>query len=448
MFKPLSLILRPRMSTGLPDDVGDPSYRALFDEKVPLAALRVMPKDATGIAMKHLRGCLYVHRGVRNVVDSPDGEDAKVLLLSPDIVAPPSAASPSAVPTAVAERIAKAESEGDAKGLRISLLSVPLLAELTYRNFTMPEILKRILPSNVVALSGFEQVGHIAHVNLSAEHIPFQFKIGQVIIDTNSSVSTVVNKVDSISSVFREFKMEVIGGPRQAQMVATVRQHGLLFHVPYDKVYWNSRLGEEHERLARMLNKGDELFDVMAGVGPFAVRAALRGASVHANDLNPASYESLQINARTNGATVAAYNMDGRDFLETVRRDHLEKCILPAGNRRHATMNLPALAVSFLDVFRRPEWMTGAILDSTFLVHCYTFSAAKDPCADAVKQVEQNLHSSLVLEDGRSCVEEIHLVRDVAPTKQMVCVSFRLPPSLTQCRQPVAKRLREDTMEK
>jgi tRNA (guanine37-N1)-methyltransferase len=414
--------------------VGDTSYRALFDEQRPVASLVVTPKAATGIAMKHLRGTLFVQRGIRSAVDG-DTPDAKLLLLCPTLVPAPTADHPAVLTKDIAARIAKAEAEGQAQGLRITLRPSPFAVHLTYRCYTMPEMLKRLLPPTVVALSGFEQVGHIAHVNLSSAHLPFQSRIGQVIIDTNSSVTTVVNKVESISSVFREFKMDVIGGPQRPEMTASVKQHGLTFTVPYDKVYWNSRLGEEHERLATMLHPGDELFDVMAGVGPFAVRAALRGATVYANDLNPASYESLKLNAAANGATaVTAFNLDGREFLEQVRRDHLERSILPAGNRRHATMNLPALAVAFLDVFLRPAWASGAILDASFLVHCYTFSAAADPCADAVSQVETNLQASLTLPGGMTCLEQVHLVRDVAPTKQMVCVSFRLPPGLTNCK--------------
>lgn len=40
--------------------------------------------------------------------------------------------------------------------------------------------------------------------------------------------------------------------------------------------------------------------DVFAGVGPFALPAAKKGAIVYANDLNPSSHEWMKENIRAN----------------------------------------------------------------------------------------------------------------------------------------------------
>ena len=61
-------------------------------------------------------------------------------------------------------------------------------------------------------------------------------------------------------------------------------------------MYWNPRLGTEHERLVKKFMPGEAICDIMAGVGPFAIPAGKKRVFVWANDLNPDSYSSL-INA-------------------------------------------------------------------------------------------------------------------------------------------------------
>lgn len=68
----------------------------------------------------------------------------------------------------------------------------------------------------------------------------------------------------------------------------------------FTKVYWNSRLHTEHERLVQRFKPEEVVADVMAGVGPFAMPAAKKGCGVLANDLNPESYKYLSINIKNN----------------------------------------------------------------------------------------------------------------------------------------------------
>lgn len=114
------------------------------------------------------------------------------------------------------------------------------------------EILGAILPGELLdgAPSGFAATGHIgtcyismlddslkncfmivsAHLNLNDEYLPYKHIIGQVILDVcahihvpslsgltnvvqkNKGVKTVVNKLNSIDTKFRFFKMELLAG--------------------------------------------------------------------------------------------------------------------------------------------------------------------------------------------------------------------------------------------
>lgn len=72
--------------------------------------------------------------------------------------------------------------------------------------------MQKVLPADVDVPSSFEAVGHIAHYNLREPHMPYKHVIGQVCIDKNPSIKTVVMKVKEIENEFRVFDMEVIAG--------------------------------------------------------------------------------------------------------------------------------------------------------------------------------------------------------------------------------------------
>jgi tRNA (guanine37-N1)-methyltransferase len=217
--------------------------------------------------------------------------------------------------------------------------------------------------------------------------------------------------------------MELLAG--ENQMLTTVKEHGCSFTFDFSKVYWNSRLQSEHKRLVDTFQKGQTVCDMFAGVGPFAIHAARKGCIVYANDLNPESYSALSKNCKLNHVedNVHCFNMDAREFVRDLFRKNTELCL------DHVIMNLPATAVDFLDAFKgicllgSPDTAKmGVGCDAKLpMVHCYCFSKAEDPVLDAKNRVLSRLGVA-ELENSR-----VYSVRNVAPKKMMMCVSFALP---------------------
>ncbi len=107
-----------------------------------------------------------------------------------------------------------------------------------------------------------------------------------------------VNKTSSIQDEYRTLPMELIAGSAEYDVV--VREGKCQYAFDFRTVFWNSRLENEHLRLVHLVREGDVLIDMFAGVGPYALPAAKRGAQVWANDLNPHCYAALQHNATLN----------------------------------------------------------------------------------------------------------------------------------------------------
>ncbi|XP_037497899.1 tRNA (guanine(37)-N1)-methyltransferase 1 isoform X1 [Jatropha curcas] len=114
---------------------------------------------------------------------------------------------------------------------------------LFYDYWQMNEVLEALLPEGVIIPSSFEIIGHIAHLNLRDEHLPYKNLIAKVVLDKNKpKIQTVVNKIDAIHNDYRTLPLEVLAGNHS--LVTMVVESGLRFHVDLATVYWNSRLAK------------------------------------------------------------------------------------------------------------------------------------------------------------------------------------------------------------
>ncbi|GMN63024.1 hypothetical protein TIFTF001_032093 [Ficus carica] len=290
---------------------------------------------------------------------------------------------------------------------------------LFYDYWQMNEILEALLPEGMIVPSAFETVGHIAHLNLRDEHLPYKKLIAKVILDKNKpKIQTVVNKLNAIHNDYRTMQLEVLSGNRS--LVTTVVENGLRFHVDLASVYWNSRLATERQRLLSGFTRNDVVCDVFSGVGPIAISAAKIVKRVYANDLNPHAIEYLERNSVLNKLErkIKVFNMDGRRFIISMFSSEKAPSIT------QVVMNLPNDAVEFLDAFR--GFLRGRTQDQEFplpMIHVYGFSKARDP--------EFDFHERIRIALSEVAVDvEMRRVRLVAPGKWMLCASFILPKSV------------------
>lgn len=325
-------------------------------------------------------------------------------------------------------------------GLSLTMAS----RDLGYDFFTTDDVLTSVLPEAVAAdgtPGAFASTGHIAHMNLRDIWVPYKYIIGQVIVDKNKGIETVVNKLEAIDTRFRTFAMELLAGKPVYEV--TLNEHGCTFTFDFRHVYWNSRLESEHARLVRLFGPGAVVVDAMAGVGPFAIPAArVNKCEVWANDLNNASYAALAANAETNHVAhrVHASCEDAYTYIpravqqiwsiapegvivasqEAVRQAQTksrqigqkrrEKALaqglpkapiptpeeeaqnpiaqLPHGRPRrlpeHFVMNLPSTALEFLGAFRGAYRSLASNASQRASLDAEILARAEDPCANGL----------------------------------------------------------------
>ncbi|KAJ1727321.1 tRNA(m(1)G37)methyltransferase [Coemansia biformis] len=420
--------------------------RGAFSLTLPVVALRVPTRSIGAIKAELASDVLRIPK-LRNVVDDQASTAHKIVLLRPEIARLDDAS----------DRLRELVRENTWE-------TVAHEVTVGYDHWSADEILKAVLPDATQAPTSYEQIGHIAHMNLRDEYLEYKNLIGQVVLDKSPAISLVVNKLDTIDSTFRNFQMEVLAGDADAGYVATVKENDCTFRFDFSKVYWNSRLHTEHERLIKMFAKGSSICDVMAGVGPFAIPAAKRGVMVWANDLNPASYEALCDNSERNKVKgrVRAFNMDGRDFIRKAFADYYAlakdgSLTIPAAPKSsasktkpkadppiaitscsfdHVVMNLPAIAIEFLDAFRgvfrqmtnSDEPAVDGSAPNLPLIHTHCFTKSDEPERDILQRACRAL--GYPEDKYKELDADVHYVRKVAPNKDMYCLSLRLPESV------------------
>ncbi|XP_049626356.1 tRNA (guanine(37)-N1)-methyltransferase [Suncus etruscus] len=384
--------------------------RTAFKKTVPIPVLKVR-KETVDKLMRFLKRVALLRPGIKRVIEDPEDEGIRLIMLDPYKM--------------FNETCFEKEELNILKQFNVNPQISEYNLELTYENFKSEEILKAVLPEGQEVTSGFSRVGHIAHLNLRDHQLPFKHLIGQVVIDKNPGITSAVNKINNIDNTYRNFQMEVLSGEKN--MITKVRENNYTYEFDFSKVYWNPRLSTEHGRITELLKPGDILLDVFAGVGPFAIPAAKKNCTVLANDLNPESHKWLLHNCKLNkvGQRVQVFNLDGEDFLRGPVREELVRQLGPLSEESrcsvHIVMNLPAKALEFLGAFK--ALLDGQPCSPECLptVHCYSFSKETDPAKDVRQRAENVLGVSL-----ETC-SSVHLVRNVAPNKEMLCITFRVP---------------------
>ena len=184
------------------------------------------------------------------------------------------------------------------------------------------------------------------------------------------------------------------------------------------------------------------------------------GCNVYANDLNPESVKWMTTNLKTNQSKKSSsqyhvFNLDGREFLRTIvfpRIESYQKEILDDKEKRWCLsdnkivilMNLPDIALTFLDVF--PEWLEKDCEERKqwilpIHIHCYTFSKAENTDEDIRARLKTILPN--VSDQQISC----RFVRQVAPKKDMMCAKIVLFERKDNDEDHPSKRFKNDSSE-
>ena len=276
---------------------------------------------------------------------------------------------------------------------------------------SLMQVLHGKLPPHLLAIlpQALDVIGDIAVVEIPPELKPHQNLVGDAILTVHKNVKTVLAKAGSISGTFRLREFTFIAGEKRTQTVH--REFGCEFHVDVAKAYFSPRLSHEHMRVASLVQAGETVVDLFAGVGPFSVLIGKKNpaARVYAVDINPEAVELLKANVRVNRVENRVFPVlaDAREVAATKLKGAADRVI----------MNLPETAIGFLDAACQTLKPEGGI------IHFYAFVRSLDTV-----ESQESRFSEAVEKAGRK-VERVlcaKTVRETAPYEFQVVLDAKI----------------------
>ena len=276
---------------------------------------------------------------------------------------------------------------------------------------TLMQTLEGKLPPHLLEVvpQALDIIGDIVILEIPVELEPHKTLIGQAILQTHKNIKTVLAKAGAISGTYRIREFTFIAGEQKTQTIH--KEFGCQYHVDVAKAYFSPRLSHEHQRVASLVQSGETVVDLFAGVGPFSVLIAKKNPRVklYAVDLNPDAVELLKINARVN-------RVDNRVFPIQADAKQIAKGKLN-GVADRVIMNLPETAIGFVDSACQVIKPQGGV------IHFYGFIRKPDTIA------EMKLRFSNAVRDAERKVTEFlyaKSIRETAPYESQVVLDAKI----------------------
>ncbi len=262
------------------------------------------------------------------------------------------------------------------------------------------DLLRDELPKDVLERipRSFYVVGDIALISLD-EDIARRYgsAIAEAIMRLHPSIKAVYARGPRVG-VERVTPLIHLGGERRT--LAIHKEYGVRILVDIASTYFNPALGEEHRRVAQLVEDGYGVADLFTGVGPFALHIAkLRHCYVIAIDVNPRAVELLSKSIKMNRL---------RGVVDPIHGDSIH--MLKQGCFRSqfdaVIMNLPHVAHELVPYALK-------IVKERGVLHVYTVARSAEEAVEKVCSSEP-----------RARVLEVRRVLDYAPRKYIYRVTL------------------------
>jgi tRNA (guanine37-N1)-methyltransferase len=255
-------------------------------------------------------------------------------------------------------------------------------------------------------ISAFDQIGEIIIVRIPDSLLSKKKIIGKALLDEVKIVRSVFYQASAVEGNFRTRDLEILAGEDNTE--TEYKEFGCRFRVDVKNAFFSPRLSTERERIANLIQNGEVMTNMFAGIGMFSIMAAKKKkCTVYSLDINPTASKLCETNVGLNklAGNVISINGDASEIIKNQLVDKSDRTL----------MLLPE---------RSDEFLQSAI-DTTKdggMIHYYSHIHA-DKKTDAGKLSEEHY---LSVTPVKSEILGSKIVRAVGPRYYQTVVDVRI----------------------
>ncbi len=240
--------------------------------------------------------------------------------------------------------------------------------------------LSEALPSEELGkvYNSFDIIGDIAI--FKNNNIQNAEAVAKQIMAVHRNIKTVLTPVTRISGDFRVRELKLLAGENKT--CTSHKESGCIFRVDVEKCYFSPRLSYEHSRIAKLVQSGETVVNMFAGVGCFSIIIAKTASQckVYSIDVNPTAVQCMEENVKINQVYDSVFPMlgDAKDIIQTQLQGVADRVLMP----------LPEKALEYL------PYALSALKKTGGWIHYYDFQHApgkEDPVEKTKLKVAEKL---------------------------------------------------------
>jgi len=166
-------------------------------------------------------------------------------------------------------------------------------------------------------ISAFDQIGEIIIVRIPDSLLSKKKIIGKALLDDVKIVRSVFYQASAVSGDFRTRDLEIIAGEDNTE--TEYKEFGCRFTVDVKNAFFSPRLSTERGRIANLVQNGEVMTNMFAGIGMFSIMAAKKKkCTVYSLDINPIASKLCETNIGLNklAGNIISINGDASEIIK------------------------------------------------------------------------------------------------------------------------------------